>query len=467
MDQRLIQITKTLKEERKVTPAAFKKHESRYHYHVDYSLSFFEKEDCLDHYKGIIEKIKFTGGKKLLDVGCGSGHWCLAALDFNTEVHGIDRGAEFIHLNKAYTKSLGLEDRLIFKEGPAENIGYEDSYFDYVVCHGVLQFTDHELTFDCISNTLKTDGLFYLGYTAEGLRVSSTIQEHLPAQNYKMAHTQLSILLTQEAYAAGVFALPFGQTLGHTFDEVQRMMKYSGLDLVHRPDLQDASGMYHGHEKTCDCVVRKVRESTEKQALLLAEFKESGLNARSFLLDLLKCGLPHLVQRCIHERWISISATDAAFVLALAKLKLRKNVVGLSSLPPLKKVAKLTMWKRMMRLFSRPAGEMSAADKDIINGLTAISLKQYDEAIEHFKKTLSNKEWRYGEFMIACALLLKKNYPQASSAFKALSDKNSLSFVGWAGQMLCALETEKYVEATDLGVKFDKTLSVNTSQKAA
>jgi ubiquinone/menaquinone biosynthesis C-methylase UbiE len=80
-----------------------------------------------------------TAGKKLLDIGCGNGFVTCLYARAGAEVSSVDITDKAVELTKA---RLGVE-RLSadVKQADAENLPFDDEYFDFVVSFGVLHHT--------------------------------------------------------------------------------------------------------------------------------------------------------------------------------------------------------------------------------------------------------------------------------------------------------------------------------------
>lgn len=77
--------------------------------------------------------------RKVLDVGCGIGHWgqmLSQVLPKNAQIFGIDREQEWVESAQARVK--GHEDRFQYSHGLVEAIPFADETFDMVTCQTVL-----------------------------------------------------------------------------------------------------------------------------------------------------------------------------------------------------------------------------------------------------------------------------------------------------------------------------------------
>jgi tellurite methyltransferase len=104
--------------------------------------------------------------KKVIDVGCGNGRNIIYFLRNGFEVFGIDPQPEAIE----YVKSLATQlapgsNTKNFTVGFAEDLSYEDNFFDLVICSAVLHFArDHQHFNGMVTSmwrTLKPGGFFF------------------------------------------------------------------------------------------------------------------------------------------------------------------------------------------------------------------------------------------------------------------------------------------------------------------
>jgi len=85
-------------------------------------------------------EFNFHSGEKVLEVGCGLGTDLAEFAQNGAKVYGVDLGVEQIELTKLnfHLRNLNYE---ILKPCNAENLDFEDNYFDFVFSFGVLHHT--------------------------------------------------------------------------------------------------------------------------------------------------------------------------------------------------------------------------------------------------------------------------------------------------------------------------------------
>lgn len=75
-------------------------------------------------------------GEKLLDVGCGTG---ISSSGFMCDVYGIDPSNKLLDIYKEKVKG---KDNFFLETGRAEDLSYEDEFFDYVISLTAIQNFD-------------------------------------------------------------------------------------------------------------------------------------------------------------------------------------------------------------------------------------------------------------------------------------------------------------------------------------
>ncbi len=100
----------------------------------------------------------------ILDVATGTGDLALAASVLQPAIiEGIDISTEMMKIGRKKVESRGLSDRIVFREGEAENIPFEDNHFDVVmVAFGVRNFENLELGILEMKRVLKPGGVMLI-----------------------------------------------------------------------------------------------------------------------------------------------------------------------------------------------------------------------------------------------------------------------------------------------------------------
>lgn len=90
---------------------------------------------------------------RILEVGCGTGHWLAALYSVTQELYGLDLSAGM--LSQAQKRMLPI--RLVW--GCAERLPFKDSFFDLVFCVNAIHHFDHPQMFICEAyRVLSADG---------------------------------------------------------------------------------------------------------------------------------------------------------------------------------------------------------------------------------------------------------------------------------------------------------------------
>lgn len=79
--------------------------------------------------------------RRVLDVGCGVGHWGRTLLPFlhpEATIDGVDMESAFVEKANAKARELGLGHRARYQVSAAERLPFEDGTFDVVTCQTVL-----------------------------------------------------------------------------------------------------------------------------------------------------------------------------------------------------------------------------------------------------------------------------------------------------------------------------------------
>ena len=113
--------------------------------------------DCLS----LIPEINFKNRKSLLDVGCRNGRmlFTLASYFQDYELHGLDIDPIRIRKNQSKNKFPNVQ----FHCAPAEDMPFDNEYFDIIVCTNALHhFPQRVRALDEMHRVLKGGGEFYI-----------------------------------------------------------------------------------------------------------------------------------------------------------------------------------------------------------------------------------------------------------------------------------------------------------------
>lgn len=104
---------------------------------------------------------KTTSGKRLLDMGCGTGFILLLAHSCFEEVYGIDITPAMLDIAASKLKEQRAYNVQLLRTS-SDQVPFPDSYFDVVTAYGFLHHLPGLLpTFNEVYRVLKKGGIFY------------------------------------------------------------------------------------------------------------------------------------------------------------------------------------------------------------------------------------------------------------------------------------------------------------------
>lgn len=108
-------------------------------------------------FSNIFGDLSFNKSLKILDIGCGTGAYDRMLISAGHDVIGVDY-SEYV-VRKAIKKSSN-KDNIQYLISAVPHLPFKESYFDVVVCIGVLQYVENEQkVIDDIDRMLKNDGI--------------------------------------------------------------------------------------------------------------------------------------------------------------------------------------------------------------------------------------------------------------------------------------------------------------------
>ncbi|WP_194850379.1 class I SAM-dependent methyltransferase [Nonlabens antarcticus] len=109
-----------------------------------------------------ILKGRFQEGESILDAGCGNGRNLKWFYQNNHPIAGIDINGERIEIARANYPEFNSK----FTIGSLDNLTYDNSHFDHILCSAVLHFSNSEKHFHTIFSelirVLKGSGTLFL-----------------------------------------------------------------------------------------------------------------------------------------------------------------------------------------------------------------------------------------------------------------------------------------------------------------
>jgi len=150
----------------------------------DLYINNYHKQFGFSHSKHLMRYIKEHNkeGDKILDVGCSIGSAILLLENLKMDAHGIDISEVAINIAKKKFKNC--------KQGYAEEIPYEDNYFDAILSTQVIEHLPPENIDKCFGEfkrVVKLNGLFYL-QIGKKLEINRKWQNVVKKHGYRNLH---------------------------------------------------------------------------------------------------------------------------------------------------------------------------------------------------------------------------------------------------------------------------------------
>lgn len=135
----------------------------------------------------VVERGKLKGSRRILDVGCGHGHWglrLLLLLSEGAEMDGVDIEAPWVAEAHRRADALSLGRRCRFHQGSAEQLPFADNRFDLITCQTLLMhLAEPERALDEMRRVLAPGGSLLLAEPANlsNLFAMDSVDRELPA----------------------------------------------------------------------------------------------------------------------------------------------------------------------------------------------------------------------------------------------------------------------------------------------
>jgi ubiquinone/menaquinone biosynthesis C-methylase UbiE len=183
-------------------------------YQEDYVRRAFSRG--VGYYKDRLIDMGFGDMDKILDIGCGPGHWTIAAARLNKQVIGVDRYLPFLFTAKKMLMKYGMKNLdLILCD--ARCLPFIGRSFNGVVCYLVLPYVDNKKVLHEMSRILRRGGKVFLGCHGIGYYLLMAIMGNGIFDGRMNVRERVKAV---EITIRGLFYNITGRTVGQTFQTV-------------------------------------------------------------------------------------------------------------------------------------------------------------------------------------------------------------------------------------------------------
>lgn len=152
----------------------------------------FSTKQEIEKYQSVIRDLEWNEfklyvkkNKNFLDLGCGAGYFLeKASLELNCEVYGIDPnpGAHGVGRFSNFTNDN-------VKQGFAEDILFENEFFDTILCSHVLEHVNNEKqSLSEINRVLKNDGVLIIGMPTATMSLIAVLSHYFLTSHVNVLH---------------------------------------------------------------------------------------------------------------------------------------------------------------------------------------------------------------------------------------------------------------------------------------
>ena len=193
--------------------------------------------------------VKNGKGKRVLDYCCGNGDFTIFLAKNGADAYGIDISGVSIENAKETARKQGILEKVHFLAGDAENTGFEDNFFDLIVCNGVLHHLDLKKAYPELARILKPDGIvmcdeplmhnpvfqLYRKKTPQ-LRTEWETEHILKKSDIKMAEQYFNKVEKRFLHLLTLLAVPFRNT--RVFMPLLSILERSDLIILKIPGIK-------------------------------------------------------------------------------------------------------------------------------------------------------------------------------------------------------------------------------------
>ncbi len=389
---------------------------------LEYAKSRYDKG--FELYTTAIERMGFVNNAStVLDAGCGAGHWSLALSKLNHSVVGIDPCQEYVEIARFVAANFPDGHRALFCKSKAEEISYPDKYFDSVVCHGALMFTDHDVALHSFTRVLQEQGRLYIGYSGLGWYLMYLIWWGAFCRDHDQALAGIRVLSDSFKFELG---FPNKGWLSMPSTSLCQLLDSLGYKYVFSPGVQEGISTFLGFEATYDLVVEKVNSvdykswvpdstnSLENQ--ILNQIKFGNLSFASCLLDLYKKDLE----------------SKDSYKLLQTRLLLKQN--------------------RIDEACTLAEGLISKSyETSLIKAICAHASRDFELSLQYYSQIKTSESSEDLQYLIAECYREQGDLKTALRMFEKMLDSYPNSFQSWVGILSTAYqlnESDRLYELT-------------------
>lgn len=356
---------------------------------TDYAIGRYNRG--LPRYRRIVERVGFTGGNSVLDLGSGAGHFSLALAERYEHVQGVEPSAPFVELARLAAKEVGADDRIEVAQGTAEDSEFAPASFTAVFTNSVLHFCNHERVLSNVSRWLTPGGRLYCAYTSIGGRLKNML---VYVEDRDRLLGQARMLLAQFLFEAGVYTTA-PRIRVFMPGQMHELVRTLGFEVVDEPGVQEFPGITAGFPNSFDFAAVKRHELSELLVPLSSHKDEGDLGP---LRSVLQAGAPMMVIEAVDRSATGLDGPPGARALYLQALTkaglirghpLRSELAAELGGDPLLHAVYLLEHRR-----PRPAAGVlgdvpSSPDQEFLLGVCLHQIGSQREAAELFRQALT------------------------------------------------------------------------------
>lgn len=395
---------------------------------IDYAKMMWNKGQ--GNYVSNLGKIGFTGGKRALDVGSGSGHWVLSLAELNDFAHGIDINVEYTWISKIIAANHPFGQKAIFKHSRAEKVDYPDNYFDFIICHSVMMFTDHDKICNEFYRLLKPGGKLYIGYSGFGWYLKYFLVDGvIKGENKRLS--SLDTIMDSYRYQCGL-STHNRRWLGLPSTTLKNLLASKGFVNFTQPGIQDSESSFLGIEATYDLLVEKPLTTTEDSCQSMLDKNASEIATS--------------IESCINKG----DTSQALSLLSHPELKFdNARTHSLLSARAFIKDGALQNAQRMLSLVKD-----NEADVCLVRGVFLHSAGHSADALHHYQKAITEQNLEMVRFLVSLCLIDIAQFDEARKMLEESLKKDANSLQTWFGLLKVALGTTQLPEIKSVANRF-------------